>query len=663
MTILERARQYREQLRKGETEAAKALIGAFGTAHNRLQAQLAKVTEKVEAARSAGQEVSKAWLAQEKRYKELLQQIDAETKRLANLGTAVTTKAQSDAVKLATKQAADFAHAAIGTSWNRVPFEALEHLVGTLQDGSPLKELFDKLGENASAEIQDALKTAIIQGKNPRDTAKVMREAFGGNLSRSLTVARTEQLRSYRQASLDNYRANDDVVQGWIRIETLDDLTCTVCIMEHGKEYPTDEDFDTHPNCRGTMIPKVEGKDYGMQTGQEWFEKQPEDKQREILGPSKYEAWKSGDITLDSLVEHTQHEKWGGGIRERTLEQAKEFTKNPPPKPESEPPKSNTPLTYVKDGLTYERKEVVSTILNPKIGQLSIPPASKIDDSKYVYHAFDAHALASKVTQGVGFSLMQTNKIAAAEWAIVQARLKNGQGIIRIDKYVVAQAQYQHKTVLPSKLEVWSEGKWHKLVFKEKKTVDILKIDKEDSKKFKKISSAQEYLDRMAAARYRDFVQPGIGDTLHSAANEYKGSGYVHINRKLRHEEEGAVNHTVEALDKATVGAVEAIKVYRAMQVDTPIEGGMFRDKGFASSSLSPAVAKRFVRDKSELVEVLVPKGAPVIYIDGLGRLTGKYLANSGEKEILIARNTQYQFVGYVKHEGKNIKQVRIVHQ
>lgn len=330
-SVYEVSKQYREKILALDNQTSREMVGYYQYSYRQIEADLSKLTSQIEAKKSNGEEVSLAWVKKQERYKELLAQIDTQMVRFSGKATELVEKGQSKAGKLGLKGAEDAVAAAnVGIEWNRVPVEAVEALSGALADESPLRELFDGLGVDASLKARETLHSAVVRGLNPRQTAREMKESFGGNLSRALTVARTEQLRAYREATHLSYQENSDALDGWVRLETIDESTCIICISEHGKEYQTSEMFETHPNCRGTMIPKVKGHDLGIKTGPEVFATWDEDRQKEILGEAKFEAFKAGEIDLPSLVERTYSEKWGGGRKEVSLEAAKEAFKRVP---------------------------------------------------------------------------------------------------------------------------------------------------------------------------------------------------------------------------------------------------------------------------------------------------------------------------------------------
>ncbi len=81
-------------------------------------------------------------------------------------------------------------------------------LMELASDGSPLRELFEALGERTGWGVREALETAVATGMGPRETARLVHQQFGMGLNRALTIARTEQIRAYREASGRNDEAN-----------------------------------------------------------------------------------------------------------------------------------------------------------------------------------------------------------------------------------------------------------------------------------------------------------------------------------------------------------------------------------------------------------------------------------------------------------------------
>jgi SPP1 gp7 family putative phage head morphogenesis protein len=48
-----------------------------------------------------------------------------------------------------------------------------------------------------------------------------------------------------------------ELVKKWEWLVTNDDKTCEDCLANSGKIFELDEPFDSHPNCRCTLIPRL----------------------------------------------------------------------------------------------------------------------------------------------------------------------------------------------------------------------------------------------------------------------------------------------------------------------------------------------------------------------------------------------------------------------
>lgn len=174
---------------------------------------------------------------------------------------------------------------------------------------------------------------SLVVGRNPRETARRVRKEFSIGLSRALRISRTETLRAYREATREVYRANSDIVRGWIWVAAKSARTCPACLAMDGTFHRLDEGLDDHPNNRCAMVPAVKGMDMPKrETGAEWFDKQDEAIQRKILGNAGFEAYKAGAVKLSDFVGHRRSRDWGTTRYARSLtqilgtEEAKKWT-------------------------------------------------------------------------------------------------------------------------------------------------------------------------------------------------------------------------------------------------------------------------------------------------------------------------------------------------
>jgi len=273
--------------------------------------------------------ITVAMILRENRLAALLAQIQTDLANWAGLTASHVAVGQSDAVAMAAAAAQEY------FAWNRLPIEALHQFVATTADGSPLRDVFDRYGVQGSRIIEDGLTESVAIGENPRAAARAISKAMK-NLpegespigrsfeslrqlrNHSTLVARTEIIRSHRSAALENYKANEDVVLKWEWSAALDTRTCPVCWAMDGKQFPIDEPFASHPQCRCSPIPVTEWSEDRV-SGPERFASLSRSDQMEILGESKLELYESGEISLDDLVLETYSSKWGAGRREKSL--------------------------------------------------------------------------------------------------------------------------------------------------------------------------------------------------------------------------------------------------------------------------------------------------------------------------------------------------------
>ncbi|MFA7302063.1 MAG: phage minor head protein, partial [Candidatus Shapirobacteria bacterium] len=201
--------------------------------------------------------------------------------------------------------------------FNRLNQDAIIALLGFL---SPEGELYKRVGELAGATsdyVIEKLLEGVTLGYNPKKIARAFGDAYGRGLTDALRMVRTVQLYSYREANRASYSVNQNAVSGWIWGATLDGLTCPACLAMHGTLHKLDERLNGHHNCRCAMIPVTTIFPPAItETGEEWFSKQPEAKQRALLGGQYYDAWKGGAYKFSDLA-GTHTDKVYGDMRVR----------------------------------------------------------------------------------------------------------------------------------------------------------------------------------------------------------------------------------------------------------------------------------------------------------------------------------------------------------
>lgn len=181
------------------------------------------------------------------------------------------------------------------------------------------------LSAEADAAVRREIVRGLAAGEGPRKTASAILDrtegAFNGGLSRALTIARTETISAHREAAKVAHDESADVLRGWMWLASLSPQTCQACIGMNGTEHPLSEEGPQgHQNCRCARMPLTKSwADLGIDldepepavTGsQAWFNGLDEKKQRQILGPAKYAAWKNGDFPMDRWAVKRSNDGW-----------------------------------------------------------------------------------------------------------------------------------------------------------------------------------------------------------------------------------------------------------------------------------------------------------------------------------------------------------------
>lgn len=344
------------RLENAERDALARLIRSFGEAWRAMRDSLIANLERIQKAQANPDAIlTLDMLLRDQRMRALLDQSEAEIRLLGRLGADIAEELQKIASDAALRDSDEAMRSAWRDrisavldpatrqalrdlpTWTRLPSEALRDLLGFTADGSPLAALFDAIGPEARAGWESALFKGLAMGKGPRDVAALAQRATATGLARSLTIARTEMLRAYRQASTRNYRANKDVLDGWVWLSAGDGDTCAACLAMHGTVHPLGTTMSSHPNCRCSMGPlaksvseilgvDVPGGDSRLDvpSGDAIFANLSDVRKLAVLGsPAALAAWKAGEVTLADFAGVKHSAVWGDSHYQRSLTAAR----------------------------------------------------------------------------------------------------------------------------------------------------------------------------------------------------------------------------------------------------------------------------------------------------------------------------------------------------
>ena len=323
--IYQQANEFRAALLSREREAEARLIRVYGQIYSRLLRQLTLLNKQIDDARERGETVNVGWLFRQERYNALLRQLDAEFGKWGTFATAQVTRGQEQGIESGVRDSsrlieAGIKEAGLSTAFNRLSVASVQASIGFLADNTPLSALFARINAATAEDAKQALINSVAQGWGARRTAQELRSTLSIPLSRALTIARTETLRSYRTATQQTYQANADVLTGWYWTASKSRRTCLSCLSRDGQFYPLEKPFPPHPRCRCTLTPAIKGVDEPTrETGAQWFERQPDEVKREMMPLKAFEAYKAGRIRLSDFEGEKYHALWGPGTYQRSL--------------------------------------------------------------------------------------------------------------------------------------------------------------------------------------------------------------------------------------------------------------------------------------------------------------------------------------------------------
>lgn len=285
----------------------------------------------------------------------LITQLDGELDRILSQSVSLLERERRDVI---IRAAEDFGEL-LGALDLRAGIDpqAIERIGGALAPASPLAELLTAANADGAAAARSALFTGVALGDNPRKIASKLADALDITRARAQTIARTETLRAYR-GSVRGRMIDSQLFAGYVWISARDRRTCAMCWAMHGRKFPLETEFATHPNCRCSQAPLTGRELVDVGLGPELFSNLPFERQLRTLGPAKMRAYQRGLLSLEQLVGEGRHPKWGGIRWERSLRDifgrdlSREFYRPPtPPRPAPRPRTATPPPRPIDEAL------------------------------------------------------------------------------------------------------------------------------------------------------------------------------------------------------------------------------------------------------------------------------------------------------------------------
>lgn len=314
----------------------RALVARWSQAWHEISAEWELVVGEIVTARTAGEPLHPAQIAQLARtQRALVVTADKLTELVGEFETIL-----DEPLREIVQRTADMTSQVVASQLPDLPaFQSF-----TRVDAAAMQQIIDRTMTSIVSSAQplapdalDAVKASLIRaipaGWSPEKAAREMlkrtRSSFNGGLGRAMRIARTEMLDAHRAANHQQMRG-DPAVASWLWWAELDGSTCPSCIAQHGTEHPLDEDGPKdHPNGRCTALPKTQSwADLGFPgldepedirpTAEDWIRDNPEDAIR-ALGPDRYQLLMDGRISLSDLSTLHQNDGWRDSYQATSL--------------------------------------------------------------------------------------------------------------------------------------------------------------------------------------------------------------------------------------------------------------------------------------------------------------------------------------------------------
>lgn len=334
-TVIETADRFRGQLSRLESSATSDLLAAYRGVTNRLEDKITVLLSKFEQLEKQGQ-LTPENVRKLGTWSSLLNQLEDEISKYGGYVDTQNRVAAQKSIDLAGKHSQLLTATyfndnpnllkAFNATWDKLPSDQVETLVGFLQQDSQLSiNLNNSLGRNAAENFASKLIEGVALGYNPNKINQLINQTLAEPLTWSLNSVRTTQNYTYREATRANYLNNTEIIGSWKWYAALDGRVCLSCVNQHGKTFTLDQRLNDHHQGRCTQIPLLLNperfglQDPSIQLGEEWFIALPRSEQRQRMGNAKHAAWLAGEFVFNDLSETYQNDTFGEMLKEASL--------------------------------------------------------------------------------------------------------------------------------------------------------------------------------------------------------------------------------------------------------------------------------------------------------------------------------------------------------
>lgn len=322
--VIDALTEFREALEREHRSAAIRMASVWNEALRRLDTELLGLATDVVARMATGRPVTMWHIVRMQRYQDLIRQINRQLSSFPAYAAGEVTGQQALFGEFGLRHGArllELTDPGILMAFDQLNLDAIHYMVGNTGGNTPLGRLLSEAASLRAEPLGRELVIGTIRGWGPERIARNMRSVINIGLSRSITIARTETMRVYREATRLQYQ-NSGLVYGYRRVASKSIRTCIACLIADGQFYDIDEPFEEHPNGRCLAIPATrQSGQITWETGEQWFRRQSPETQAQILGPGRYDAWRQGLFDLDEVVKRRENEEWGASLVVKPLEE------------------------------------------------------------------------------------------------------------------------------------------------------------------------------------------------------------------------------------------------------------------------------------------------------------------------------------------------------
>lgn len=229
--------------------------------------------------------------------------------RVVGIGSESAANASSEAIRLAS----DSLPSALAVGGFSLSTGLTERQLRAKRREYDLRsEVVDGVLRRASAtfasNLGNEVTKTLISAPKSAQIHEMVRSSMNPVREMSEVAVVSEAVSAFNSTLIEGYRIQVSV-PGWAWRARLDSKTCGMCWAMHGRWFPLETPFYSHPRCRCLAIPAMEQS--LIDTGPIWFADLSDEEQLEILGRGRYDLYKSGRVTLADMVMEREHPLWG----------------------------------------------------------------------------------------------------------------------------------------------------------------------------------------------------------------------------------------------------------------------------------------------------------------------------------------------------------------